>query len=233
MAKILAVVPARGGSKRVPRKNLLPLHGRPLLEWTVSFAAGSGLFDVVAISSDDSEIIDCSTKAGAVSFGHRPKDLSSDHASSVDVALHELQCAEAINGEFDYLALLQPTTPYRNPNRFRDAIALLDEHPDVPSVIGVSPVKAAPFHMFTMEEDQSISPLFPDHLKSRTQDLPKTVEVNGALYLVRTKALKMNKSFYFSSSKAVLCHDPKENVDIDTFDDFAAAERLLKETLSV
>ena len=231
MARILALIPARGGSKRVPRKNLLPLHGKALLQWTVSFARDSGVFDAVVISSDDSEITQCGLDAGAISFGLRPHALSHDTATSVDVALHELSCAEQIHGPFDHLALLQPTTPFRNLRRLQDAISLLDAHPDVPSVVGVSPVSVGPYHMLTMGADCNITPLFPEYLKSRTQDLPKTVEVNGSLYLVRTDALKSYHSFYFETSRAVLCDDPRENIDIDTFEDFETAQRLLDGTL--
>ncbi len=228
MARILAVIPARGGSKRLPRKNLRPLRGRPLLQWSVSFAIKTGLCEAVVISSDDPEIVECGKAAGATSFGLRPQELSGDHATSVDVALHELQNAEEKYGAFDYLALLQPTTPFRKQQRMQDALDLLEAHPDALSVVGVSAVSAMPYHMFTMDTESRVKPLFPDHLQMRTQDLPKTVEVNGSLYLVRTPALKKYRSVYFGTSRAVLCDDPREMVDIDTIDDFAAAETLLK-----
>lgn len=232
MLKMLAIVPARGGSKRVPRKNLLPLHGRALLQWTVAFAVSSKMFEAVVISSDDAEITACGLDAGAVSFGLRPLALSHDMATSVDVALYELEQAEEKYGAFNYVALLQPTTPFRKYERLHDAVALLADHPDVPSVVGVSPVSAPPYHMFTLADDHSVSPLFPDHLSTRTQDLPTTVEVNGSLYLVRADALRKRKSFYFDTSRAVLCDDPRESVDIDTFEDFEAAKHLLDGTLA-
>lgn len=232
MAKILALIPARGGSKRVPRKNVLPLHGRPLVQWTVRFACDAGLFDRIAISTDDPEIMAAATDAGAVSFGLRPDILSHDTATSVDVALHALDSAQTRDGTYDYVALLQPTSPFRKAVRWQEAIAVLDAHPEVPSVIGVAPVTTPPYHMFTMAADRTITPLFPDQLGARTQDLPETVAVNGCLYLVRSEVLRARRSFYFDTSRAVLCDDPRESIDIDTPHDFEMAKVLLAGSLA-
>jgi CMP-N-acetylneuraminic acid synthetase len=232
MAKIIALIPARGGSKRVPRKNVLPFHGRPLVQWTVLFAQQTGLFDQIVISTDDPEIMEAATQAGASSFGLRPDVLSHDTATSVDVALYELERAEAANGPYDYVALLQPTSPYRRTERWQEAAALLDQNDEVPSVIGVAPVAVKPYHMFTMSDDQTITPLFPDYLTHRTQDLPPTVAVNGSLYLVRCDVLKKQRSFYFAASRTVSCDDPRENIDIDTPYDFEMAKLHLADTLA-
>jgi len=226
--KILALIPARGGSKRLPGKNIMPLHGRPLIDWSISFALNSKIFDQIIVSSDDPNIIQCAVKSGAKTSGLRPKKLSDDNATSVDVALHELACAERNSGFFDYLVLLQPTTPYRKLEILHQAINILEKNPDVPSVVSVSNVLAKPYHMFTMLENGSIKPLFPDFLKSRTQDLPETFQLNGSLYVVRPNSLKLKRKFYFNDSRAVLCSDVQENIDIDTLSDFKNAERLLE-----
>jgi len=227
MARIFALIPARGGSKRVPRKNLLPLHGRPLVQWTVLFARQTGLFDQVVISTDDTEILEAATQAGADAFGLRPGALSHDTATSIDVALYELARAEAASGPYDYIAFLQPTSPFRKIQRWQDAVDLLDHNPETPSVIGVAPVTVEPYHMFTLTDDQTVTPLFPDYLQKRTQDLPQTVAVNGSLYLVRCDVLKAQRSFFFPTSRAVLCVDPRENIDIDTPLDFQMAQQIL------
>lgn len=225
--RVLAIIVARGGSKRLPRKNLRLLQNRPLIQWTVDFALTCEIFDQIVISTDDAEIMACAVSAGAPHSELRPTELATDTALAADVALYELSRAEAGGGRFDAVALLQPTTPLRRQERWLEAHDLLCKHPDTPGVIGVAKSPASPFHMFTFEDDGHIAPLFPDGLQARSQDLPTSVMVNGSLYLIRSDVLRREKRFFVDGMRAVLCSEPEENIDIDTLEDFTKAEAML------
>ena len=225
--KALCVVPARGGSKRLPRKNVLDLCGKPLVGWSIEFAKSSGLFTKTVISSDDQEITDVAMQFGAETHGLRPSDLSGDMASSIDVVRYELDQAEKDGEKYDFVALMQPTTPYRDLSRWVEAFDILKNNDTVPSVIGVREVEETPYHMFDLGTDGEIKALFPDGLKMRSQDLPRTVVITGSMYIVRADALRRDHSLFFPTSRAVICQSDLESIDIDTADDFAKAELLL------
>lgn len=227
MLRTLAIIPARGGSKRLPGKNLMPLNGVSLVARAVRFAVSAGLFDEVVISSDSPEILATALAEGAVAQGLRPADLASDTASSVDVMLYELSMAERRSGRFDLVALLQPTTPYRRLERWQAALDILRGSPTVPSVIGVSPTASLPWHLFSTGDDGALKPLFPHMLTRRSQDLPHVLEVNGSLYLVRRDVLCDTHRLFFDTSRGVVFDRAEECIDIDTYEDFRAAETLL------
>ncbi|MDO6728355.1 acylneuraminate cytidylyltransferase family protein [Cognatishimia sp. 1_MG-2023] len=229
MVKILAIVPARGGSKRLPRKNVLPLAGKPLINWTIEFANAQDIFSRVVVSSDDDEILDVACACGAESSGRRPAHLSGDHASSIDVLVHELNQLETKGECYDFVALLQPTTPFRNTDRWRQALNILANRPEVPSVIGVQITDTSPFHAFEMSKNNDLSALFPEKLSTRSQDLSTTVTVNGSLYLVRADVLKNEEKIFFPTSAAVVCDTVLERIDIDTNSDFLKAEAIFSQ----
>lgn len=219
--RTLAIVPARGGSKRIPGKNIRPLFGVPLIAWTAAFARSLSHFTKTIISTDDPHIERIGQAAGLQSFGLRPAHLSSDIATSADVALYELTRAEAHEGNtYDMVALLQPTTPYRLTKRWNDAFDII-RRTSAPAIVGVRPVLQSPFHSFVRSQDGALSALFEDHLKSRSQDLPQTVAVNGSLYLIECSTLRQTGSFFPQQSLSVLCDTSLENIDIDTEDDWA------------
>lgn len=225
-AKTLAIIPARGGSKRLLGKNVRPFLGRPLIQWTIDFACSVERFDMVHVSTDSDEIATCCAAAGFVVAGRRPAHLGTDTATSVDVALDVLQQAEAVGQQFDFVALLQPTTPLREINRWQQAFLLMDD-PATSAVIGVAPATNHPFHVFHSEADQGLTPWCDLSARSlRAQDLPSAVVVNGALYLIRTSVLKELKSFFPPATKMVMCESPLESIDIDTEADWVAAEAL-------
>ncbi|WP_136634302.1 cytidylyltransferase domain-containing protein [Pseudooceanicola onchidii] len=221
--KILAVIPARGGSKRLPGKNVRPLGGIPLLGWSARFATSSGLFSRVVLSTDDPAIAKVGEAFDLSVPGLRPAELASDTATSADAALHALSVASG--GPFDALALLQPTNPFRDAKDWLRAIDCLGSS-DAPAIIGVSQADHPPQHMF-LHRDGALAPLFPEGLKKRSQDLPETVFVNGSMYLVRTEVLEQTRSFFPDGTKAVLCADRAASIDIDTHEDFDDAEWLV------
>lgn len=227
MARTLAIIPARSGSKRLPGKNLALLNGVPLITRTVRFAVACGLFDRILVSSDDPQIVKTAVDAGATAYGLRPAALASDTAGTTDVLIHELNMAEKADGPFDQVALLQPTTPFRRRERWDEAMKMMDADSGIPSVIGVSPATELPWHMFVLGADNRLKPIFSDMLTQRSQDLPPAAVVNGSLYLVQSAVMRQTGRLFHDSSRGVICDTPEEQIDIDTALDFAHAEALL------
>lgn len=220
--KTLAIIPARGGSKRLPGKNTLPLLGLPLVNWAAQFAVQSELFDHVILSTDSQEIADTCDVNGVYIPGLRPAELATDTATSMDVALHALDMAEDQFGEMDAVALLQPTNPFRRGSLWAQAFSAVLGGAD--GAIGVTKTPFAPHHSFVVTKDQ-MTPLFPDGLTLRGQDLPHTVYVNGSLYLVRKQVLRAQKTFFPTNAHPIQGDHVLDSLDIDTAKDFAAADR--------
>jgi N-acylneuraminate cytidylyltransferase len=224
--KILAIIPARGGSKRLPGKNLRPFLGQPLLQWSIAFARRLPQFDRIVVSTDSPAIADCARAAGAEVPALRPAALASDTAGSADVALDLLDREAAAGRDYDLVALLQPTSPMRDAKPWEEAFRLI-ERLGTDAVVGVSPVRDHPLHVFTVETDGMLVPWSGrEGLALRTQDLPAAVCVNGSLYLVRVPALRSERTFFPRRTVGVLCGQPYEAVDIDTEADWVVAEAL-------
>jgi CMP-N-acetylneuraminic acid synthetase len=225
--KTLAIIPARGGSKRLPGKNIRPFLGRPLIHWSIEFAQSFTLFDRIVVTTDSDEIAACCGDAGLIVPDRRHVELATDTANSVDVALNALHKAEDQGERFDYVALLQPTSPIRELVRWEEAFLKM-ECPVCEAVVGVSPVSNHPLQVFKHSVfDGDLTPWIDRHgLNLRSQDLPPAVFVNGSLYLVRTSILRKQKTFFPLQTKGVLCDSPCESMDIDTPADWLCAEAL-------
>lgn len=225
--KTLAIIPARGGSKRFPGKNIRPFLGIPLISWSVRFACGFPGFDAVVVSTDSPEIAAACQAEGLEVLHLRPAHLATDTASSIDVALHVVE-TEAANGRvYDTVALLQPTSPVRLKIRWESAFALLDDL-ELDAVVGVAPARTHPYHTFRMADGGNLTSLYGrENLSLRAQDLPPAVAVAGNLYLARTAALREHRSFFPPRSAGVLCDEPFEATDIDDELDWLVAETIV------
>ena len=224
--KILAVIPARGGSKRVTRKNLRLLAGRSLVERSVDAALGISAISDILVSTDDREIAQVAARAGALVPWLRPTILATDTATSSDVCLHALDWYESEKGQVDGLLLLQPTSPFRKRESILAGIAAFDSHDRLP-VIGVSPAPSHPMWCFRVE-DGRLHPFMGDEgLHMRSQDLPPAYSVNGAFYLISPATLRQHKTFYVGNLVPLLMNDPSECIDIDTEWDWRFAEAIL------
>lgn len=221
--KILALITARGGSKRLPGKNLRELGGKPLVVWSIEVAKGIPVICDILVSTDDPAIAAASTKAGAYVPWLRPSELATDTASSVDAALHALGWYETEKGAVDGLLLLQPTSPFRTRKRMLDGIELFSQNKHQ-SVLGVSPAHSHP--MWTLKkEGEYLVPFMQEHgFGTRSQDLPEALVVNGSFYLISPAELRMNKSFVGIKTIPLLIESPQEALDIDTEWDFKMAE---------
>ena len=226
--KILALILARGGSKRIPGKNIRLLGGKPLIVWSIDVVKGAHKICDILVSTDDTDIAKVASNAGALVPWLRPLELATDTASSVDACLHSLDWYEGEKGKVDGLLLLQPTSPFRSLETLLLGIELFESHHYRP-VVGVSPAKSHPMWCFQVE-GETMRP-FIDDKKSRylrSQDLPPAYVVNGAFYLIAPRDLRKLRSFYNDNMIPLVIDAPEEGVDIDTEWDWKVAEAIFE-----
>jgi CMP-N,N'-diacetyllegionaminic acid synthase len=213
--KTLALITARGGSKGLPRKNLLPAGGKPLIAWTIEAAVKSKFINYTALTSEDEEIITTAKRWGCDVPFRRPAELASDTAKSIDVVLHAL---DQIPG-FDFVVLLQPTSPLRSADDIDAAFKSMLAR-SAPSCISVCEADQSPYWMYRLTNTNTLQSILPiqDEL-TRRQDLPTFYVPNGAIYIARIDWLRANRSFMTTETTAFLM--PKErSIDIDSAEDF-------------
>lgn len=216
---ILAIIPARGGSKGVPRKNLKPLGGQPLIAHIIATAQAARGVDRVLVSTEDTEIATVARACGAEVPFIRPAELARDETPTLPVLQHAVAwLAEHEAYHPDYVLLVYPTSPLLRVSRIEEAVERCRET-QADSVISGTLDKGH----FWIEADGAWQRLYPTQLENRQRSRPLFRE-NGAIYLTRTAVLGTQ---VVASSAAVLLMDPEENVDIDTPEDFARAEQLL------
>ena len=226
---VLGVIPARGGSKGVPEKNIRLLDSKPLIAYTIETALQSNLTKVI-VSTDSEKIANISTSFSASIPFIRPNYLSNDNASSIDVAIHALQKMEEIDlTKYDSLMLLQPTTPFRRVEDINNAITELKKNKELDSVISVVNVEGNhPARMKYIKNNLLIDPSFCEKYENQNrQELDKMYIRNGAIYLTR-KEILLNRSF--KGKKSFALQMPSEHsVNIDSFLDFKFAEFLINQ----
>jgi CMP-N-acetylneuraminic acid synthetase len=224
--RLLALVLARGGSKRVPGKNIRLLGGKPLIVW--SLEAVKGIPDVAAtlVSTDDPGIAEVARQAGALVPWLRPVALATDTASSLDAALHALDWFEAAHGALDGVLLLQPTSPFRRVQSLLQGIELYRKCGHKP-VVGVSPAHSHPLWCFKIDQLQMRPYVDGGGLGIRSQELPPAYVINGAFYLVDPARLRAERSFFSDDMVPLVMDAPEEGIDIDTEWDWRIAEMRL------
>ncbi|RMG36997.1 MAG: acylneuraminate cytidylyltransferase family protein [Gammaproteobacteria bacterium] len=226
--RLLALIPARGGSKRLPRKNLLPLAGTPLIAWTIRAARESGLFDRILVSTEDEEIARRAREAGAETPFLRPPELAGDHAPTLGAILHALETLAGQGEHFDYVAVLQPTSPLRNADDIRGAVALL-RRKQADAVISVCRTDHPPEWCNTLPPDGSMRDFFrPGVRETRSQDLPPSYRLNGAIYLYACGRLLESRSLEMDDCCYAYVMPRERSIDIDTELDLKIAEILLR-----
>lgn len=224
--RILALIAARGGSKRLPGKNIRLLGGKPLIVWSIDVVKDIPEICDICVSTDDPLIAATCLEAGAYVPWLRPAELATDTANSVDVALHALDWYEAEKGAVDGLLLLQPTSPFRTKATVRKGIALFGRNGHQ-AVLGVSPTHAHPMWTLKMEGEYLV-PMMQEHgLGTRSQDLPPAFVVNGSFYLISSAELKERRSFVGEKTTPLIIESLQEAMDIDTGWDFKMAEAVL------
>lgn len=224
MKKLVAIITARGGSKGLPRKNVLDLAGKPLIAHTIDAAKDSKIFDKIIVTTDDQEIKDVSLRYGAEVID-RPCELATDTASSLDVIEHTLLELQKKDERFSHFVLLQPTSPLRNSIHIKEA---WDKHmvENANSLVSVVEVDHPPQKML-IEENGEIKPLtkWEDLTKPR-QQLPKAYQPNGAIYIGDIEKFLSSKNI-FEKPLSIFEMDRKSSVDIDSEEDLRKVNNVI------
>ena len=224
--KILALIPARGGSKRLPGKNVRLLAGKPLINWSIDVARQlPGLCDIL-VSTDDENIAGIARTAGAAVPWLRPAELATDSASSVDVALHALDWYEKAKGKVDGLLLLQPTSPFRQAGDLARGIEWFTTHPNI-SIVGFSPSPVHPEFCFSVD-GSVLRPFIPRSNWTSVSTVP-AYTINGAFYLISPDNLRTHRTFILENTFPLIMDGLAQRIDIDTELDRRLAELICRE----
>jgi CMP-N-acetylneuraminic acid synthetase len=215
----LAIVPARGGSKRLPRKNILDLEGKPLIAYSIESAFNSQYIDKVVVTSDDDEILSIAEIYGSDTV-KRPSALASDAATTFDVVKHAIEKV----GAYDYIILLQPTSPLRESIHIDEAIELLDLK-NADAIISVCEVEHSPLWANTLDDSLTMTDFLQKGIdQKRSQELEAFYRINGAIYICRVDKFLDQKSFFLQENIFAYKMDREHSIDIDEMIDFELAK---------
>jgi CMP-N,N'-diacetyllegionaminic acid synthase len=232
--KILGLIPARGGSRGLPRKNILPLLGKPLIAWTIEQALASEYLDTIAVSTDDNEIAETARNYGACVPFVRPKELSGDAARTIDALIHAINFFKKQPAAFDYLMLLEPTSPLREKDDIDRCIETLLRHPSAKAIVSVAGLEGAhPEFNVLIDEKGFIRKAdgSADFRLLRRQDLKDIFFFEGTVYLSEIEALLAKKTFYHEATLAYRVPRWK-SLEVDEITDLICAEALLRNRLA-
>ena len=219
----VGIIPARGGSKRLPRKNVLDLNGKPLISYSIEAGLNSKYIDKVIVSSDDKEILKISKDYNAETI-NRPSKLAEDNSTTFDAINHTLK---NIN-RYDYVVLLQPTSPLRDEKHIDEAIELLEEK-KADAIVSVCEMDHSPLWSNILPKDGNMSNFLRDEvLNRRSQDLEKYYRLNGAIYICKTDKLLEIEGFFLKDNIFSYLMDRESSIDIDEKIDFEIATVLQK-----
>lgn len=218
---VLALITARGGSKGLPGKNITPVLGRPLIDFSIAAARAARGIDRVVLSTEDEAIARVARECGCEVPFVRPAPLATDQASSIDVVMHALDSLP----QFDLLVLLQPTSPARSAQDIEEACGLLLRH-RAPACVSVTLAEQSPYWMYQLTEGERLQALLPASTGTRRQDLPPVYLLNGAIYVARCDRLRRHRSFVGPDTVAYVM-PAERSIDIDTADDLNAFVRQL------
>ena len=228
--KILAVIPARGGSKGIPRKNVIPVMGKPLMVWTIEAALHSKTITKTFVSSDDDKILEIAQHFGS-DILKRPDVLANDKAGSEGLIVHALESEKKQGNTYDYVMLLQPTSPLRGTKEIDEAVELLI-HSDAKALISVYTPEHTPFKAFKLNVNGKLEGLVDNKTPfMRRQDLPQTFMPNGAIYLIEA-ALFLQSGFLFCEEGTIAYEMSREkSVDVDSMDDILQIEKIFEDMI--
>lgn len=220
--KVLGLIPAKGGSTRLAKKNIRPLAGRSLLAWTAEAARASGVIDRLVVSTEDQEVAAAARKLGVDVPFMRPLELARDPAGVVHVALHALETLEAVGEYYDTLITMLPTCPLRSAEDVRAAYELFIAR-GRPFVLSVSEFEHTPFAALGPTEDGRLEPYMPQYFGRKSQEMPKAYRPNGAVHVLDVAAFRKARTDLAQPLVGYVM--PRErSFDIDTEDDLRAAE---------
>lgn len=223
-ARIIAVIPARGGSKRIPRKNIRAFHGRPMLAWPIDAAKACGLFGRIIVSTEDEEIAAVARSLGAETPFRRPAGLADDHAPTPAVVRHAL---ETIGGDFEYACCIYPTAPLLRAGDLRRSFETLAARTDKSFALGVTTFAFPVQRAVRIDEQGALAPLYPEFRDARSQDLEPAYHDAGQFCWGRAAAWLAGEPVFSDRTLPVIL--PRRVVqDIDTAEDWETAELLFE-----
>lgn len=226
MRRYLAIIPARGGSKRLPRKNIALVDGRPLIGYPISVALKSGLFSSIVVSTEDDEIAEISRRAGAAVIA-RPAALATDEAHELEACAHVLDKLAEKEADPTAFCIIYPTAAFIFPDDLIQSAALLDGPPEADVVMAVAGYPIHPYKALKASPSGYLEAMFPAEAKLRSQFYPKLVASCGAFYWMRSAHFRKDPNYY---AHRLVGYElaPERAIDIDTPADLAWAEKLLR-----
>lgn len=219
----IAIIPARGGSKRLPQKNILNLQGKPLVVWSIESGLKSKYIDKVIVSSDSDEVLNISNKYGSDGI-KRPNEFSADTSTSEEAIMHVIS---SVKKKYDYIVLLQPTSPLRNEKHIDESIELLYAK-KADAIVSVCEVDHSPLWSNTLPKNDDMSNFLKEEGSKRSQDLETYYRLNGAIYICKTDKFIEEKSFFLKDNIFAYKMGKKYSIDIDEKIDFEMAEFFMK-----
>jgi N-acylneuraminate cytidylyltransferase len=224
--RVLALLAARGGSKGLPGKNILDFAGSPLIHWSIRAAQGSAYVDRIVLTTDDPAIAEVAKAGGCEVPFMRPPELATDSARSIDAIHHAMDWLSAAGDHFDYLVLLQPTSPLRIAEDI-DACVRECHDTGATTVISLCESPKSPYWMFRRTEEGGLAPIMGEINAARRQELPTAYVPNGAVYVARWEKLRAIESFIAPDMRGITM-PTERSIDIDTKLDMFIAEALMK-----
>ncbi len=226
--RILAIIPARGGSKGLPGKNIRVMCGKPLIAWSIEHAQKSKYVDEIFISTDSQEIADVAEKYGAPCPELRPEYLARDTAPSSEFIVYTLEKMQKEGKHFDYFILLEPTSPLRDVEDVDKSIEMLIDSPESESIVGVAMSGTVhPAFMVLVGQNGYLEPLDPNQHEMRRQDLPDVFFFEGSVYVSSVEAFLKKRSFYHDKTLPYIVPEWKSH-EVDDIVDFNIIETIMK-----
>jgi CMP-N,N'-diacetyllegionaminic acid synthase len=229
---VIGIIPARGGSKGLPGKNIRNLAGRPLIAWTIERALSSEYFDRVIVNTDDRDIACVAERCGAEVPFLRPEELAHDRTPMMDVVRHTIDYFREINTKFDYTALLEPTSPLRKPDDIDRAIKqLIDREKEADSLVSVGEVHLEHPSIMKKVSEGKLTPYEVDTgIVTRRQELEEVYFPYGVIYLTKTDKLLEHGTFYLNNTIPYFI-ERWQNYEVDDIYDFIAIEAVMHHEL--
>lgn len=223
--KILALIPARGGSKGIKDKNIISLAGKPLIAYSIEAAKKSKYIDSIVVTTDSEKIAEVAKRYGARVPFLRPAELAADTSKTIDAVLHAIKTLKSMGENYDTLVLLQPTQPLRTTDDIGKAIELYYESGEN-GLVSISSVDDSPLLIRSIDEDGKLINLLSQNSTCRRQDMPNYYKVNGCIYI--NKIDEINENTSFNDNKVPFIMDKEHSIDIDELSDLWMAECYLK-----
>ena len=223
----IAIIPARGGSKRIPRKNIKSFHGKPIIAYSIEAAIKSNCFDKIIVSTDDQEIADIAIKYGAETPFLRPNEISDDYATTIEVIQHALTWCEFEQWKIDNVCCIYATAPFLLPEDIQQGLEKLSQ-PNIEYAFSSTEFSFPIQRAIALDKENSVSMFHPEHANTRSQNLQQSYHDAGQFYWGKSTAFSSGKAIFAAHSKAIIL--PRKRVqDIDTFEDWEFAEHLFSQ----